>query len=144
MRRWRSGKSSRICGVDERVDLDEQKLRDNIDRSDNDDLLDRVTAYRAGMEPAAIEWIERELHRRGVTAAQIQEYAETCQRDCVFDQNGSAKMCSFCRRPAVREGWGWHALLGMITIIPCWLRYCKDHDPAKKPTSSASHPHPPA
>jgi hypothetical protein len=110
-----------------KMEWDEDKLLLNIRDADTDDLLDRVTAFRAGMEPEAIDLIERELHRRGVTAAQMQDQAEVYGRECVFDANGIAKMCSICRRPAVREGWGWHKILGMLPIFPRWLHYCKVH-----------------
>src|SRR4051794_24871805 len=94
------------------MEWDEQKLLVNIRQSDTDDLLDRLTAYGAGMEAAAIDMIEQELHRRGVSRAQIAERREAYRRDCLFDANGIAKMCSFCRKPAVGEGWGWHKILG--------------------------------
>jgi hypothetical protein len=109
------------------MEWDDEKLLLNIREADTDDLLARITAYRAGMEPAAIDLIEQELHRRGVTAAQILDQAEACRRECVFEANGIAKMCSSCRRPAVGEGWGWHRILGKVPIIPRWLRFCKVH-----------------
>jgi hypothetical protein len=109
------------------MNWNEQKLKVNISRADNDDLLDRITAFRAGMESDAIELIEQELHRRGVTAAQIAERREACERNCVFDSDGNAKMCSFCRKPAVREGWGWFKLMWLVPLIPRRVRYCKNH-----------------
>jgi hypothetical protein len=109
------------------MEWDEEKLLLNIRQADTDDLLDRITAYRAGMEPEAIDLIERELHRRGVTAAQILDQAEAYRRECVFDANGIAKMCSTCRRPAVYEGWGWHKILGKVPLFPRWMRYCEEH-----------------
>ena len=109
------------------MEWNEQKLLANIRAASNEDLLDRVTAYRAGMETEAINLIERELHRRGILAAQIQDRQETCQRECVFDGNGVAKMCSFCRKPAVGEAWRWHKLLGKLPVFPRWMCYCEDH-----------------
>jgi hypothetical protein len=109
------------------MEWDDQKLKVNISRADNDDLLDRITAFRVGMEADAIDLIEQELHRRGVTTAQIAEHREACERECVFDIDGSAKMCSFCRKPAVREGWGWFKLFWLVPLIPRRVRYCKKH-----------------
>jgi hypothetical protein len=109
------------------MEWNEEKVLLNIRAADTDDLLDRITAYRAGIEAEAIDLIEQELHRRGVTAAQIHDQAEAYRRECVFDANGIAKMCSICRRPAVSEGWGWHRILGKLPIVPCWMRYCKLH-----------------
>lgn len=110
------------------MEPNETKVLANIRAADTGDLLDRVTAYRGGMEPATIELVEAELRRRGVRAAEIDAYREECERECLHHADGTAKMCSFCRRPAVAERWGWHRLIGKIPIMPRWLRYCRDHD----------------
>lgn len=107
---------------------DPQKLLLNIRQADTDDLLDRVTAYRPGMEAEAIGLIEDELHRRGISAGKIQAFREECERDWLFQADGCAKMCSFCRKPAVAERWGWHRLWGKIPLTPRLMRYCKQHD----------------
>jgi hypothetical protein len=109
------------------MERNEDKLLFNIRQADTDDLLDRITAYRSSMEPEAIDLIEQELHRRGVTAQQIAEHGEACQRECVFHADGSAKMCSFCRKPAVLEAWGWHKLWKRLPLFPRPMRYCKQH-----------------
>lgn len=106
---------------------DEKKVLENIRAADTDDLLDRITVYRANLEPVAIELIEGELHRRGIGANKIDAHREVCLRECLYHADGTAKMCSLCRKPAVREGWGWHRLMGKIPIMPRWLRYCKKH-----------------
>jgi hypothetical protein len=122
---------------------DEKKLLLNIREADTDDLLDRVTAYRATMEAQAIDLIEGELHRRGINSARITAHGDVCRQECLFDADGTAKMCSLCRKPAVVEGWGWHRLMQKVPVFPRWLRYCKYHKPAE-PTVSTTHPHPPA
>ena len=109
------------------MEWNQEKLLANIRAASTEDLLDRVTAYRAGMETEAIEMIEHELHRRGLTAAQILEREEACRRECVFDANGAARMCSYCRKPAVSEGWRWHKILGQLPVFPRWMSYCEDH-----------------
>jgi hypothetical protein len=106
-----------------------EKLRSDVQRAETPDLLDRITAYRAGMEPEAVELIEDELRRRGVSGAEIDERAETCRRDCLFDDTGVALSCSRCRRPAVFEVWGWHRLWGRVPLFPRRLRYCEEHRP---------------
>jgi hypothetical protein len=106
---------------------DQQKVLLNVRQADTDDLLDRITAYRPIMEPDAVQIIERELHQRGVTARQIAEHGESCQRECVFHADGSAKMCSLCRKPAVCEAWAWHKLFGKLPLFPRRLRFCKQH-----------------
>jgi hypothetical protein len=106
---------------------DEEKLGLNISQAGTDDLLDRVTAYRAGMEPDAVALVEQELQKRGVTAAKVAEHRESIERECVFHADGTAKMCTFCRKPAVRETWGWHKIMGAIPIFPRLICYCKYH-----------------
>ena len=108
---------------------DEQKVLLNIRQAETDDLLDRITAYRRGMEPEAIAMIERELHTRGVTAAQIAERQQEYARECLFLEDGTARMCSFCRKPAIEEGWGWHKLWGKMPLFLRRFRYCKEHAP---------------
>ena len=103
----------------------DQKVLVNIRKADTDDLLDRVTAYRKGMERDATEMIEQELYERGVTAAQIAAHDEACQRDCEFLPDGTAAMCSFCRKPAVRRGWAWWKLWWLVPVIPRPVRYCR-------------------
>lgn len=106
---------------------DDEKLETNIAQTDTETLLDAVTAYRNGMEPHAIELMERELHKRGITAAQIADHRENCDRTCLFLPDGTAKMCSICRSPAVTEGWYWHRIMGTMPIFPRWQRRCAKH-----------------
>lgn len=113
------------------MNFDEQKLFTQLKIAETDELLDQVTAYRRGTEPAAIELIEKELHRRGISATKIAERRETCERTCIFLGDGVAAMCSFCRKPAVRAEWGWHKLMGVVPILPRWLRYCARHARAR-------------
>jgi hypothetical protein len=109
--------------------LDLQKVCSEIGRAETEDLLDRVTAYREGMEPDVIPLIEQELRRRKVGPAQIEARREECRRECVFDVAGVAQSCSRCRRPAVAQAYGWHRLWGLLPLFPRWMRYCKNHSP---------------
>jgi hypothetical protein len=118
-----------------------QQVLANIRRADTGDLLDRVTAYRQGMDPDAIALIEDELYRRGVTAAAIEDRRQAYLRECLFHSDGAAMMCSFCRLPAVTQGWGWHKLWNKVPLCPRRFRYCKTHQPA---IPAAAHPPPPA
>ena len=108
-----------------------EKLLLNIRNAETDDLLDRVTAYRSGMDPEAIDLMELELQRRGVTPEQITKHADACRQECVFHPDGTAKKCTFCHKPAVREGMGWHRLFGMVPLFPRPMCYCKEHDKKK-------------
>jgi hypothetical protein len=111
------------------MDFDPTRALVNIRAADTDDLLDRVTAYRAGMEPGAVELIEGELRRRGVEPATIEARRAEVERTCLFDEGGSARMCSLCRRPAVAEAWGWFRLFGWLPVLPRRMRYCETHRP---------------
>jgi hypothetical protein len=102
-------------------------VEQNAHDATTEDLLDRVTAYRRGMERDAIPIIEAELAKRGVLQADIRRHeAERC-RDVVLRPEGFAYKCSFCRRPAVARRWGWHWLWGLLPILPCVLSYCENH-----------------
>jgi hypothetical protein len=107
--------------------FDEQKCLAELRHADTADLLDRVTAYRAGLEPRAIALIEQELHDRGVTAEEIDAANTTSQRECLFDATGIALPCSRCWRPAVAVIWRWHKLWGVLPLFPWRLRCCRDH-----------------
>lgn len=114
--------------------FDAERVRLNVSKATTDDLLDRVTVYRSGMEPAALEMIESELASRGVFADHIEAHAQ--QRDRVLMRpDGVAETCSFCPRPAVAQGWGWHRLLGVLPVVPRYYSYCERHEPEKVPES---------
>jgi hypothetical protein len=135
---------------------DLQIILKNVRDADTTDLLDRITAYRAGMEPEVVGFIEDELEQRGISAVQIADHAERCRRECLFHNDGSALMCSFCRRPAVAAGWAFHRMFHdgpvksplhyspvsrLMTVLfrylpfgwPRWCHYC----PAHRPVSSS-------
>jgi hypothetical protein len=109
------------------MDWNAQKVRENIQKADTDDLIDRVTAYRAGMEPEAIDMIEWELRGRGIQQWQIDEHRAACEAECLYHVDGAAIMCSLCRRPAVVRRWGWHRLWGMLPIFMRPMYYCREH-----------------
>jgi hypothetical protein len=127
---------------------DLQIILKNVHDAETADLLDRITAFRAGMEPEAVAFIEDELEQRGVRAEQIEAHAERCRRECLFHEDGTARMCSFCRRPAVASGWGFHRLFHdgpapctpvgrLLSVLyrflplgwPRYFCYCPDHLP---------------
>ena len=107
--------------------FDPQRVEKNAREATTPDLLDRVTAFREGMEPEALDIIEAELRRRGVSAADIQQHREKTDHS-QRDANGVALRCSFCTAPAVAVRWGWHWLWGKVPLFPRRFRYCKDHD----------------
>jgi len=106
-----------------------ERMQRNVSESSTEDLLDRITAYRAGMEPEAVEIIERELQERGLRRENIRLHAEERFRQGVQMQEEPAPMCSFCRRPSVTVGIGWHKLWGLVPIFPWRYQYCSIHLP---------------
>jgi hypothetical protein len=112
-----------------------------------EELLDRVTIYREGMEPAALDHMEGELDRRGVTRAQIADHDAKQRATAIMLPDGTAKRCCRCNRPAVRDARGWHWMkvgipfIGMligrgsvplgfsIPVFPRLHAYCEVHDP---------------
>jgi hypothetical protein len=109
--------------------FDPNKCLVEVRQAETEDLLDRVTAYRRGMDPQAIGIIEQELTRRSILAAKIHAHAKECSKHCLFDRKGVALSCSQCRRPAVTESHGWHRLFGLVPLFPKRVRYCKTHRP---------------
>ena len=107
-----------------RLDLD--RVRDNAAPATTEDLLDRVTVYRSGMEPAALEVIEAELLRRGVGPREIEAHAlarDTTPRDA----SGLAVRCTRCARTAVWRGWAMHQLWGVLPLFPRRVAPCAAH-----------------
>ncbi len=107
--------------------FDPQRVLVNVRESETQDLLNRVTVYRDGMEPEAIPIIEKELYDRGVTAAQIQEHRERLEKEIVVAADGLTARCSFCHAPAIAHAWSWHRLWGMIPLFPRHFYYCREH-----------------
>src|SRR5690242_38547 len=98
--------------------FDPERVRQNARQATTEDLLDRVTVYREGMEPEALAIIEQELHDRGVWAEHIEAHAEQRSRTAIPREDGTATPCSYCERPAVDEGWDWHHLWGLLPVFP--------------------------
>jgi hypothetical protein len=123
------------------MQFEPERVRSNVEKAATEDLLDRATVYRAGMEPAALEIIDAELRFRGVTPGEIADHAARRERETLQLPDGTVAMCSFCYRPAVAEGWGWHWIHLMIwgqrrpiiPVFPRFYRYCREHMPADDP-----------
>jgi hypothetical protein len=106
--------------------LDLARVEENARAAETEDLLDRATAYRDGMEPAALAIVEEELSRRGCDAARIAAHAAE-GADVLRRADGVALRCSFCPRPAVSRGWAWHRMWGLLPAFPRVFRYCRSH-----------------
>jgi hypothetical protein len=107
--------------------VDSEKVWLNARKATTEDLLDRVTAYRAGMTPEALEILEAELKDRGVGDDQIEALAERYRREAIFLPDGTAAKCSFCPSPAVARTWAMHRLLGVLPLFPRPFYHCEKH-----------------
>jgi hypothetical protein len=112
------------------MDFNLDRIRINVRQAGTEDLLDRVTVYRAGMEPAAIDLIEAELHSRGVTPEQIEAH-EADRRRTILPSADIPFRCSLCDRPAVERAWDWHRLWGILPVFPRVFYYCSEHRPTE-------------
>jgi hypothetical protein len=119
-------------GIGMLFDLD--KVAANARKATTEDLLDRVTIYRGGMEPEAVDIFEAELRQRGVSAEDVAAHRARHQGEHVRTLSGDVLSCSFCRQPAVTERRVWHKLWGVLPILPRRVRLCQEHggDPEEK------------
>ena len=104
------------------------RIRANVQGAATEDLLDRATVYRNGMDPEALELIEEELCRRGVTVAQKSERAAQ-YLTVLHDHLGLPLYCDYCEHlvPAVWRGWRWHWYLGLVPLFPIRVSLCALH-----------------
>jgi hypothetical protein len=109
--------------------FDLKRVAEFIRGADTEELLDRVTVYREGMEPAALDLMEGELDRRGVTREEIAEHDAMRRETAIMLPDGTALRCSFCNRPAVVRRWKLHWVFGLIPMLPWRFRYCAVHNP---------------
>jgi hypothetical protein len=109
------------------MELDLRKVANYMRQADTEELLDRVTVYRDEMEPAAVDLIEGELARRGLTPEEIAEHDEQRRDSVIRRADGTVRRCGFCERPAVREAWGWHRLWSKLPLFPRRFAYCEMH-----------------
>jgi hypothetical protein len=116
--------------------FDLKRVAEFIRRADTEELLDRVTVYREGMEPAALDLMEGELDRRGVTRDEIAEHDAERRVSAIMLPDGTAVRCSFCNRPAVVEAHGWHKLFGRVPIFPRMFAYCSVHNQPRQGSDS--------
>ncbi len=92
-----------------------------------EDLLDRATVYRGGMEPEALAIIDEELRNRGVNPGNVFDHGEERRRQLLTGPDSIPTRCSRCARPAVARVWRWHRLWGVLPIFPRWMAFCAEH-----------------
>ena len=103
-----------------------QRVQANVRKATTDDLMDRVTVFRAGLEPAAVPIILEELRSRGVTPEAIVLH-EGSRVGVLFYDNGIACQCIRCAKPAVAREWGWQRIFRKVPLYPRTFLLCTDH-----------------
>jgi hypothetical protein len=111
------------------MQLDLDRVRANVRRACTEDLLDRATVYREGMEPEALDIIDRELRDRGIGPAERDAHEERRRRRMLTGPDGLPVKCCRCDRPAVVERRGRHRLWRVLPLFPRRFAYCAEHDP---------------
>lgn len=103
------------------------RVRANVAKSSTEDLLDRVTVYRDGMEPDALDLIEAELRRRGIGVETITAHEAGRRATMKTDADGQPRLCHACRRPAVVVRWVWFRAWGLLPLFPLRAGFCAEH-----------------
>ncbi len=109
------------------MELNLKRVAEFIRGANTEELMDRVTIYREGMEPAALDLMEMELDRRGISRDAIAEHNEQRRESVIILADGTALRCNFCDRPAISRGMGWHRLFGRIPLFPRIFARCEKH-----------------
>ncbi|HEX4611095.1 MAG TPA: hypothetical protein VH092_23090 [Urbifossiella sp.] len=109
------------------IGLDLKEVAAFVRGADTEELLDRVTVYRNGMEPAALDLMEAELDHRGVTRSDIADHHISRRERAILLPDGTAVRCYFCPRPAVVRAWRWHRLFGLLPVFPRVFSACDRH-----------------
>ena len=109
-----------------------KRVAEFIRGADTEELLDRVTVYREGMEPAALDLMEGELDRRGITREEIAEHDAKQRANAIMLPDGTAMRCSFCNRPAVVRALRFHRVYGIVPVFPMRFAYCPFHAEQKR------------
>jgi hypothetical protein len=96
-------------------------------KADSRDLLDRVTVFREGMEPEAVEIIEAELARRGIGPDEIRQHHQQLKHRVLLRTDGLPARCALCPRAATESARGWFRLMRLIPLFPQNVYYCDEH-----------------
>jgi hypothetical protein len=111
-----------------RMELDLKKVAEFVRKADDEALMDRVTVYRNGMEPAALDLMHHELDRRGITGDDLIDHFQKRRAAGFLLADGTVLRCSFCDCPAVVRGRGWYRIFfGRVPVFPRVYSYCEHH-----------------
>ncbi len=118
--------------------LDVERMKANVRQAETEDLLDRVTIFRGGMEEAALAYIDEELRRRDITRADIHAHEDMRRQNLILMRDGFPARCGECFRPAVECVVDWHWVYGLIPLFRQSFYYCEKHRP--KPNGERQKP----
>lgn len=108
--------------------MDQERVQQNVRNAETEDLLDRATVFRSGMEPEALALIDQELSRRGVDAAARAAH-EQGRQDLLRGPDGLPLTCRHCHRPAVARAWEWGRFWKLLPLFPRRVPVCREHRP---------------
>lgn len=111
------------------MELDLNRVQDNVRAATTADLLDRATIYRPGMEASALVLIDAELRSRGVGPAELATHGERRAAEVILDRHGVPWTCHLCHRPAVERRWVWGRLWKVLPLFPRRAYLCALHLP---------------
>jgi hypothetical protein len=111
--------------------LDVERMKANVVQAETEDLLDRITIFRAGMEEAALAFIEEELRKRGIGSAAIEEHEEERRKNLIPLRDGYPARCGECFRPAVECVVDWHWVFDLVPLFRRKYYYCERHRPVE-------------
>jgi hypothetical protein len=109
------------------MEMNLDRVRADVQAASTEDLLDRATVYRVGMEAEALAIIDEELRQRGVTAGELFDHAQQRHSRAIPGRDGFAMRCCRCKRPAVVQGWRWYRLWWVLPLFPRWVGLCEEH-----------------
>ena len=111
--------------------LDLKRVAEFIRRAETEELLDRVTVYREGMEPAALDLMEGELDRRGITREMIADHDEERRQDGDHASGRNCHAVQLLLPPRGRGDPGLAPALRPGADLPAALAYCAVHQKQK-------------
>jgi hypothetical protein len=117
---------------------DLKKVRANVEAASTDDLLDRATVWRDGMEPEALDLIEAELRDRGFGPEDLLRHGRRRAGEVIIGRDGNVRVCHLCHRPAVEEPRQWWRLCGLLPVFPRTVGVCEFHRQSGQPIQDRS------
>lgn len=94
-----------------------------------EELLDRVTVLRDGMDVDALEVIHAELASRGLGPDEIGAHHREMRMKTIQHRDGLAATCHRCGRAAVSSRVEWHRMWGLIPLFRRTCYWCEEHTP---------------